>query len=51
MENKNIAIFTSICDLVAKPEFQQDQLSFFNLNCVHFESEEENKLEYTTIYE
>lgn len=49
--DKHMGIFKSICDLVTKPEFQNDQMSFFEANYQHFNEEDENKLEYTTIYE
>jgi hypothetical protein len=48
---KSKEIFKSICDLVIKPEFQKDQQGFFDQYSHQFDPKEENKLEYTPIYE
>jgi ADP-ribosylation factor 2-binding protein len=48
---KSKDIFKSICDLVVKPEFQEDQQAFFDKYSDQFDPNEENKLEYTPIYE
>jgi ADP-ribosylation factor 2-binding protein len=49
--NKSKDIFKSICDLVVKPEFLEDQQAFFDKYSDQFDPNEENKLEYTPIYE
>ena len=49
--NKNSQIFNNIGDLCATSEFNDAQMSFFTHNCGVFSEEEENKLEYTAIYE
>ena len=51
MDGKNMAIFDSICELVTKPEFTEDQMAFYQQKCHIFIEEEENKLEYTQVYE
>ena len=49
--DKNKEIFNQIGELSSGPEFLDAQMDFFKKNCLLFSSEEENKLEYTTIYE
>ena len=44
-------IFNQIGELSSSPEFLDAQMDFFRKNCLLFSNEEENKLEYTTIYE
>ena len=49
--NKNVAIYTTICEIVADPEFNEGQMNFFNKNCSAFSADEENKHEYKEIHE
>jgi ADP-ribosylation factor-like protein 2-binding protein len=50
-DDLNTKIFNSICDLIAKPEFTEFQAEFYKTYQSKFDPEEENKLEYTPIYE
>lgn len=49
--SKSKDIFNSISDLVVKPEFLEDQQSFNAKYIDQFDEADENKLEYTGIYE
>ena len=49
--DKNLKIFKDIGELCISGEFVEAQMSFFNKNCGIFTDDEENKLEYTNVYE
>ena len=49
--SKNKEIFGSICDLVVKPDFLDGQQEFISQYHSVFDIQDENKLEYTQIYE
>jgi len=47
----NERVFNALADQIAQIEFQNDQYEFFNKHMNTFEDTDENKLEYTQIYE
>ena len=52
MENtKDTQIYSYISELVIDSEFIQMQSAFFEKHVESFSAEEENKLEYTTVFE
>ena len=48
---KSKDIFKSISEMIVKPEFMDDQRDFYDKYHSQFDPEDENKLEYTPIYE
>lgn len=48
---KNMAIFKDISEYVLAPEFSEAQMTFFEKIKDKFDESEENKLEYTSIFE
>jgi ADP-ribosylation factor 2-binding protein len=51
MESNNSEIFRTICQLVTRDDFVQAQAEFYKAHSATFEDSDENKLEYTPIYE
>ena len=49
--DKNLAIFNEISDYIIDPEFSSAQATFFEKIHDKIEDTEENKLEYTQIFE
>lgn len=49
--NKNIAIFASITELISHAEFHDDQKSFIMENYRIFNEDEENKHQYKQVYD
>ena len=48
---KDTEIFDNIADLITKDTFSSAIAEFMKENCQKFEDSDENKLEYTAIYE
>ena len=48
---ENVAIFNSIVIIATSPEFNKQQQEFYHLKMTLFNAEEENKLEYTNVYQ
>ena len=51
ISHQNADVFRALQRLLAQDEFQDARLEFLNANLAKFEDAEENKLEYTSIYE
>ena len=49
--DENTQIFNSIVRIATSSEFNQQQEEFYNLKMKLFDEEDENKLEYTNIYQ
>ena len=50
MESKN-QIFEAVCEIITTEEFANGQMEFHVKNCQVFDEADENKLEYTDIFE
>jgi len=50
-QDKDLKVFEKICEIVSSDDFNSAQSSFYEKNCQQFSDDEENKLEYKTIYE
>lgn len=49
--DKNMEVFKTICELIASSEFQDATFSYLDQNKEPFTDDDENKLEYTVIFE
>ena len=51
LSDKEIEIFQKIVDIVTNQDFQKSQFEFFEKHAKTFDVDDENKLEYTNIFQ